>query len=253
MNLLAIASSWLGALIVALFIILLLLFIALDRKPAIRRLREISAFLHLRRAVGQAVEAGTRLHVSLGRADLTGMEGAVGLAGLTALERAARAASISDRPPIATSGEGTLGALSQETLKSMLRSVSVDREYDPTQGRVTGLTPFSYAAGAMMAVQDEHVSTNILLGHYGVEVALLTEAAERGNSLVIGGTDQVQAQALLFAAAQEPLIGEEVYAGGAYLGAAPAHIASLQVQDIFRWVLIVAMVLGAVARLLRLF
>lgn len=253
MNLLAIASSWLGALIVALFIILLLLFIALDRKPAIRRLREISAFLHLRRAVGQAVEAGTRLHVSLGRADLTGMEGAVGLAGLTALERAARAASISDRPPIATSGEGTLGALSQETLKSMLRSVSVDREYDPTQGRVTGLTPFSYAAGAMMAVQDEHVSTNILLGHYGVEVALLTEAAERGNSLVIGGTDQVQAQALLFAAAQEPLIGEEVYAGGAYLGAGPAHIASLRVQDIFRWALVIVMILGAVARLLRLF
>jgi hypothetical protein len=165
------------------------------------------------------------------------------------LERAARAAAVSDRPPIATSGEGTLATLSQETLQTMLQNVSADQDFDPTAGRVTGLTPYSYAAGTMAAIQDEHVSTNILIGHFGPEVALITEAADRNDSLTIGGTDQVQAQAVLYAAAQEPLIGEEVYASGAYLGAGPAHTASLQVQDIFRWAIIVIILLGAAARL----
>ena len=134
----------------------------------------------------------------------------------------------------------------------MLHSVSPDREVDPTGGRITGLTPFSYAAGVIPVIHDEQVSTNILLGHFGPEVALLTEAGERVGSLTIAGSDQVATQAVLYAAAQEPLVGEEVFASGAYMGAPPAHVASLRVQDVFRWVLIAVILLGALARLVRL-
>lgn len=252
MNVPELLSGFLGFGFILVFAILLLVFTALGSRMPARRMRDITAFTKLRRAVGLAVEAGTRLHISLGRADLTGPEGAVGLAGLTAVERAARASAISDRPPIATSGEGSIGALSQETMHTMLRSVSPDREYDPNAGRITGLTPFSYAAGAMPVIHDEHVSTNILIGHFGPEVALLTEAGERVGSLTIAGTDQVSAQAVLYATAQEPLVGEEVFASGAYLGTAPAHAASLRVQDWLRWLLIVIIILGALARLVQL-
>ena len=67
--------------------------------------------------------------------------------------------------------------------------------------------------------------------------------------LTLGGTDNLTGQAVLFAAAQEPLIGEETYAGGAYLGAGPMHIASLYAQDILRWVLIGLIVIGAILKL----
>jgi hypothetical protein len=244
-------SEFAGLVFALLFVILLLVFIALGIKQQYRPSREIPAFLRLRRAVGSAVESGTRLHVSLGRADLTGPDSASGLAGLTALERATRAAAISDRPPLATSGEGSLAMLSQETLDAMRSSVSAEQISDPNAGRLTGVTPFSYAAGVMPVIHDEHISTNILLGHFGPEVALITEAAERVGSLTIAGTDQVSAQAVIYATAQEPLVGEEVYASGAYLGALPAHVASLRVQDIFRWVLIIVILLGALARLVR--
>jgi hypothetical protein len=49
--------------------------------------------------------------------------------------------------------------------------------------------------------------------------------------------------------AQEPLIGEEFFAGGAYLGAGPAHTASLRMQDILRWVVVSLIVLGAILKL----
>ena len=101
-----------------LFFILLILFALVIRKRPEKRLREIPAFAHLGRSVGLAVEAGKRLHISLGYGGVNDVQGASGLVGLTMLQRIARAASISDRPPIASSGEGTLGILSQDTLKS---------------------------------------------------------------------------------------------------------------------------------------
>ena len=244
--------NFLGLAFVLVFVILLLVFSLLGRKQAGKIFREIKPFSRLRHSVGLAVEAGNRLHISLGRADLTTSQGAAGLAGLTVLDRVARAAALSDRPPVASTGEGTLAALSQESLKTVMRSVSLDRDFDPSASRLTGLTPFSYAAGALPIIHDEHVSTNILLGHLGSEVALLTEAGDRTGSLIIAGSDDVSAQAVLYAAAEEPLIGEEVFAGGAFLGAGLAHVASLRVQDVFRWALVGIIILGALARLVGL-
>jgi hypothetical protein len=54
----------------------------------------------------------------------------------------------------------------------------------------------------------------------------------------------------LYATAQEPLIGEELYAAGAYLQAGPLHISSLRAQDILRWVLAAIILGGAILKFL---
>jgi hypothetical protein len=114
---------------------------------------------------------------------------------------------------------------------------------------LTGLTPFSYAAGAIPTIRDEHISTNVLIGNFGVEAALMAEAAERVNTFSLGASDNLTAQAVLFASAQEPLIGEELYAAGAYFDAGPLHAASLTVQDILRWLIIIVILIGAFLKL----
>jgi hypothetical protein len=240
-------SGWLGLLLVIAFFILIIVFAVLGRNRPSRNLREIPAFARLGQAVGYAVEAGSRLHISLGSGDLIGFHSAVAYVGLSMLRRIARATSISDKPPVATSGEGAIAILSQDTLRSNAREMRI--EFDPMSGRLVGLTPFSYAAGALAVVYDEDVGANVLVGNFGSEVALINEAGERSGSLTLAGTDDVSGQAVLYATAQEALIGEETFAGGAYLGAGPMHIASLRVQDIFRWVLILAMLVGALLKL----
>jgi len=213
-------------------------------------LREISAFVRLQRAIGLAVEAGSRLHISLGRGHLLSTQSGIGYVGLSILDRIARSTSISDRPPIATSGEGTLGILSQDTQRDAAKTLGV--EFDPIRGRITGLSPYSYSAGTLSLIEEEDVGANMLIGSFGSEVGLITEAAERSESMTLGGTDNLSGQAVLFASAQEPLIGEETYAGGAYLGVGPMHTASLYAQDILRWVLIGLIVIGAIIKLLGL-
>ena len=217
------------------------------RRREAPRLREIPAFKRLHRAIGLAVEDGSRLHISLGRGQMLSRQSAIGYVGLSILDRIGRSTSISDRPPVATSGEGSLGILSQDSQRAAAKYLGV--ESDPMWGRVTGLTPLSYAAGTLSFIEEEEIGANLLIGSFGNEVALITDAAERKEGMTLGGTDNLTGQAVMFAAAQEPLIGEETYAGGAYLGAGRMHTASLYAQDILRWVLIGLILIGALLKL----
>ena len=232
----------LGLVILAAVLLLALTFI---KRKSPSAFREIAALARLKKAAGLAVEDGTRLHVSLGRGGLVTPRGAASLSALALLRQIGEQTSISDRPPVATSGDPVLAALSQDTLQAACQSAGVDELFQPTSGRLGGLTPFSYAAGAMTVARQEQVSTDVLMGDFGAEVGLLTEASERENSTLIAATSEPSAQAILFASAAEPLVGEELFAAPAYIGNDPAQRASLQAQDILRWLVILALLAAA--------
>jgi hypothetical protein len=215
-----------------------------------RALRPIAAFQRLRRAIGLAVEDGKRLHVSLGKSSLIEPTNPSALVGLSALERIAQLAIMSDRPPIATSGDGALSILSQDTLRAAYRTNNALEQYDPDRGRLAGPTPFSYIAGALPVFRQEQAASHILIGSFGPEVGLLTQAADQQRAFTLAASDSLPAQAVLYASAQEVLIGEELFAIPAYLNAGPAHTASLRIQDILRWALILVLIIGAILKTL---
>jgi hypothetical protein len=166
---------------------------------------------------------------------------------VSVLDRIARSTAASDRPPVASSGESMLAVLSQDTLRGASSFMGAD--FDPSYGQLTGLTPFAYAAGTVALIHDEEMGANLLFGSFGDEIALITEAGDRSESLTLAGTDNLSGQAVLYATAQQPLIGEETYAAGAYMGAGRMHLASLVAQDILRWVIILALLVGAALKL----
>ena len=228
---------------------ILLLGLTLWRRRSPAALRLITAYEQLNRSVGLAVESGTRLHISLGRGNFLTARGGSALAGLSMLRRLAERTSLSDRPPVVTSGDASLAILSQDTLQAGYRAAGAQEQYRFTTGRLAGLTPFSYAAGTLSTIHDENVSANIVLGDLGAESALLAEASDRENTSLIAASDDLAAQAVFFASSQEPLIGEELFAAGAYVGAGASHEASLHVQDILRWLIILAILIGSLLKL----
>jgi len=227
----------------------LLAALTLWRRRSPGSLRLIEAYEQLNHSIGLAVESGTRLHISLGRGNLFPTRAGSALAGLAMLRRLAERTSLSDRPPVVTSGESALAILSQDTLQSGYRAVGAEDQYRFTTGRLTGLTPFSYAAGTMATIHDESVSANIFIGDFGAESGLLAEASDRENTSLIAASDNLSAQSIFYASSQDPLIGEELFAAGAYVGAGAAHEASLNVQDILRWLIILAILIGAVLKI----
>jgi hypothetical protein len=87
------------------------------------------------------------------------------------------------------------------------------------------------------------------VGSYGEEVGLITAASQQTGAFSLGGSSTMTGQALLFGSAQEPLIGEEVFATGAYMDAGAAHQASLRTQDVLRWIIIIGLILAALSPL----
>jgi hypothetical protein len=218
------------------------------RSPA--ALRMIDAYERLNRSVGLAVEMGTRLHISLGRGNLFTARGGSALAGLAMLRRLSERTSLSDRPPVVTSGDASLAILSQDTLQAGYRAAGAEDQYRFSTGRLAGLTPFSYGAGALATIHDESVSANIVLGDLGMEAGLLAEASDREETSLIAASDDLSAQSIFFASSQEPLIGEELFAAGAYVGGGASHEASLHVQDILRWLIILGILIGSLLKFL---
>ncbi len=147
-------------------------------------------------------------------------------------------------PPVASSGDSLISILSQDTIKTSYQAIGEENLFDPAQGQLTGLTPFAYASGTLPILSDENISVTVFAGHFGAEVGLLTDASRTNQLVALGGSDNLSAQSVMYAAVQEPLVGEELFASGAYLQTGSFHRASVDAQDIMRWVLIVTVLVG---------
>ena len=241
-----------GASTIILGAVLLAIFNPFIKKRIYKRLRVIGAVESLKKASGLSVEEGKRLHISLGSASILSSQNASTLIGLSVLQRLARVSISSDNPPVATSGDGALSILSQEVLKTAHQTGNALDPYSFDSARLSGTTPFAYAVGAIPTINDPIVSSNIVIGHLGPEVAFLSDAAERQKSGFIAASDALEGQAVIYAAAQDPLIGEELFALPAYIQTNPFHQPSLRVQDILRWILIAGLLIGTVVKLFQM-
>jgi hypothetical protein len=247
MNLLALGT-------LAVFAALIALFLLAARRRGARppALREIEAFQRLPGTVGLAVETGRRLHLSLGSGVVGQAETATTLAGLMAVGRIASDAVVSDKPPVITTADGTAMLLAQDVLRQEYREQNALERFESTSARVAGLSPMAFGAALAPLVKDELVAGNVIIGPAGAEALLLAEAGRRAGVPTLAGTDNLSAQAALFAAADDALLGEDVFAGAAYLGRAQAHIASLRAQDVMRVLVILVILAGTVAKTLGL-
>jgi hypothetical protein len=233
-----------GLAVLALFLSLLIFFLILgNRRPAI--FRPIRGYEALKSAIERAVEAGERVHLSLGTGSVIGADSAPAFAGLVLLKSMASTTTLSDKPVIVTTGDGAMAILAQDTLRSAYAESGGEERYQATSGRMIGPTPWSYVANLPILLPSEDVSVHVLAGSFGAEGAMAADFGERFGCFTLGGTDDAQTQALLYATAEHPLIGEELFAAGAYLDVGPIHKASLRVQDAVRFIVVVGILVGA--------
>jgi len=214
---------------------LILIYSVLKKAPVSQTLRPVSAVNRLNQAIAMSVESGTRIHIALGRANFLSPINSSAFSGLTIVERIALVSVMADRFPVASSGDGSIAILSQTIFHHALLQTSVDPSSEAVQGRLVGTTPFSYAAGALELISQEQVSTNLFIGHFGSEVALLTDASERKKATTLGTSDSLSGQAILYLAADTPLIGEELFALPAYTSPSKVNTASVRAMDFLRW------------------
>lgn len=218
-----------------------------DQKMAMRPIPALNEFTHQQ---GNAIESGTRVHLSAGTSGISGEDAAAALLAVTNMEVLAKNAAASDRPLIATTGDGTTSLLLQSRLLSVYKSLNLKEEYNPLYIQMTGPTPFSYVGGAMPLVHDGNVSVNIVTGKVGLEAALLAEAGRREGAYFIGASTDLAGQAVLYPASDQPLIGEEMFGTQAVMDAKnPRAVAGVKTQDVLRIGICCMLILGSLLKL----
>ena len=206
-------------------------------KPTLRRIRAFDAMKGL---VGRAVESGRTLHVSLGVGSVANQTTADSLAGLTVLDFLSEQGADTGVPPVVSMADPTVMLLAQNGVRSTGGSPEAAQ-----QVRLIAPQPAAYAAGVMNILDSDEVDGTVLVGKFGDEYLLMGETAARHRMAHIGGTSDPNTLPFIYASAQEMLLGEEIYAAGAYLKQIPAHIGSLVAQDTMRW-LVAVVILGGV-------
>ena len=91
-------------------------------------IRSIPALEEFATRQGYAIESGTRLHLSAGTADMNTQSAAATLLAVTNMEVLARNAAASDRPLVATTGDGVTALLLQSRLHAVYQRLGLSED-----------------------------------------------------------------------------------------------------------------------------
>lgn len=217
-------------------------------------LRPIAAFDALRAQKGMVMESGRRLLVNLGSGPLHTSAGPTSLMGVEVLDTVADTTGRGRLSPLATVGAATLLPIANDKLRSKGEASASPPQQDMTRAHFIAdeSYPFAYAAGVADMIQQTNLESSIALGRFGPELALIGEAAARAGIAQVMGSDEPAAIAIALATTENNVVGEELFAAGAYLRATPSRLAGVRVQDFLRWLIVTALLLVAVLRIFGL-
>jgi hypothetical protein len=238
--------------VVVLLLILPVLFFLASRVSVGKAggLRPLPGIEELPSSVGRSAETGQPLHVSVGVGGVGGGATAETWAGLTLLAQLADEAAACDTPFIVTVADATVLPIAQDILRRAYTRHGNPEGYDPTQVRFIAPSPLAYAAGVMGLVEREPLTANVMVGSFGDEFLLMGETGVRRGVRQVAGAADPRTLPFVYASADETLVGEEMFAGGAYTTGSPIQVASLLAEDWARWAVIATIVVVAILKML---
>jgi hypothetical protein len=211
-------------------------------RPTLRRIR---GFEVLKGLMGRSIETGRTLHLSVGVGSMANQTTADSLAGLSVLNYLTRQAAETGIAPTVSMADPTVMLFAQNTIRRAYPDNPTEAEEAYRHVRWIAPQPAAYAAGVMNILSLENAEANVMVGNFGDEYLLMGEAAAWRNLDHVGGASNPNTLPFIYVTAQETLLGEEIYAAGAYLERIPAHIGSLVTQDAMRW-LVAMIIIGGI-------
>lgn len=215
-------------------------------------LRTLHGVDELPGSVGRSAETGQPLHISVGMAGVGGVSTAQTWAGLTLLSELADEAAACDTPLIVTVADATVLPIAQNILRRAYQRNGNPEGYHATDVRFVAPLPIAYAAGVATLLDQERLSANVMVGSFGLEYVFIGETGADQRLRQIVGAAEPEALPFIEATADHAMIGEEMFAAGAYTTGLPAQIASLLAEDVLRWLVLAGILVAALFKILVL-
>lgn len=212
-------------------------------------LRRQAAYAAIPAMATTAVEAGQSMIVGMGDAGVGGESTLLAIAAEAVAYHTVAAAAYGDRMPAVTTSSGTGLPLAIEAVRAAFREHNLPAPSGSARWIPAGSRSLAYAAAMTAYVAADRSPTQVMVGRFGPEIALIGEASVRRGAPFIGATDRLDGQAVAYAFSKAPLIGEELFQASAYLSDRAVRRGEAVAMDILRWLLIAAVIAVAAARI----
>ena len=209
-------------------------------KLFVRRIPGIDA---IEEAIGRATEMGRSVLYVPGINDIDDIQT---MASLNILESVSKITARYETPIIVPCNYPVVMTLAQEMVKNGYVAAGRADGYDPDSVRYVTTEQFAYVAAIAGIMLRDKPAANIYLGSFYAESLLLAETGFSTGAIQIAGTAQVAQLPFFVVACDYTLIGEELYAAGAYMSREPRLLGSLKGSDYMKVAIILVIVVGCV-------
>ncbi len=209
--------------------------------PELRRLPAVDA---IDEALGRAVEMGKTVVFTHGTGKLETSGSAGSLAAIATLPYVARRTAELDLELILPTGSHTAYNVLGEVMREAALMEGKPELYNPNNVRYLSEVSRAYSAGVMSIMMSENVGAAILLGSYHHAGLMVVETATRAGAMTVGGTDSLSQLCWFVAGCDYSLLGEEIYALGAYVSKNPVSLGAIAGQDLIKVAVLIITVVG---------
>jgi len=208
--------------------------------PPIRKIPGLEA---VDEAIGRATEMGRPVLFSPG---ISGITQPATFAAWAFLGHVAKLCARYDTRLIHVDRDYLVHAICEELIRQAYLEAGRPDAFNSDDVRYLTGSQFGYAAGYLGIMQRERPAANIMVGYFFAESMLFAEGGANIGAIQIAGTTNTVQLPFFLAACDYTLLGEEIYAAGAYLSKEPNLIGTVVGQDWGRIATFLLMLVGCV-------
>lgn len=212
------------------------------RMPKIRRLPAIDA---LDEVVGRATEMGKPLLYSTGGL-LTDVEAPQTIAAFTVLDYVARKSAKMGTDLRVAPRFAVHIPIVADILQNAYLAESKPGMFKPEKIQYYSDTQFAFSQGVMGLIARERPASLIMIGAWWGESLTFLETAAQYGVMALGGTANTHQIPFIVLCTSECLIGEEIFAAGAYLSKDPVSVGTVAAGDIGRYIVLALIAIGSI-------
>jgi hypothetical protein len=229
---------------------LVLYFIEHARRGRPIFIRKIAGLDAVDEAVGRATEMGRKILFIPGSQDMDQVQT---LAGIAILGRVARQTARYGAALDVPVSRSMVMVACRETVREAYLATGHPDDYRDDMVYYLTDDQFGYAAALDGIMVREKPATIFMQGLFYAEALLLAETGNSVGAIQIAGTAEPSQLPFFVATCDYTLIGEELFAAGAYLSREPMQLGSLKGQDLGKAVILALLLIGIVLQTTGLF
>ncbi len=191
-------------------------------------IRRIAGLDAIDEAIGRATEMGRPIYYSTGIGPMSSIPT---IASTSILSEVSRKVAQYDTQLKVPHFDPIVMTVCKEVVKQAYTEAERPDSYREDTNFFVSADQFSYAAAVDGMIHREKPAACFFIGHFMAESLLLAEVGATTGAIQIAGTEQESQLPFFFTSCDYTLIGEELYAAGAYLSKEPMLLSTLKVQD----------------------